>query len=431
MLAPVDFGNIERALEDRAGWTELGILAMCLGIAWLVERRVVRAHAGDGGGRRLYASFARIVFPLTAIVMLVIATFAYRRYVGPTFFLAIAGPMLIALAAIRMIVYGLRRMFHTESWLPTSERAISLTVWALVLLYFLGLLPEIAAGLNDVQIPVGKSHVSLMAIGSAVLAVVFTLIVTLWVSGLIEQRLARATQIDANLRELLSKVIRAVLLLVAVLVALSTIGFDLTLLSVFGGALGVGIGLGLQKLASNYIAGFTILLDRSIRLGDMITVDGRVGAVSKVTSRYVVVRGLDGIEAIVPNETLVTTTVLNHSYTSRKVRVGLQVQISYDSDVDRALALMEEIARATPRVLAAPDAPAAFVANLGADGILLELGFWIDDPEKGQLVLRSAINRALLKSFAENGIRMPVTQREIRIVAGAGALAPTPDRPPV
>ncbi len=136
------------------------------------------------------------------------------------------------------------------------------------------------------------------------------------------------------------------------LIALQAVGIDLTLLTVFGGALGVGIGLGLQKLASNYIAGFTILLDRSIRLGDMITVDNRFGVVAKLTARYVVVRSLDGIEAVVPNETLVTTTVLNHSYTSRDIRVAVPVQVSYDSDVERALALMEEAARAQPRVLA-------------------------------------------------------------------------------
>ncbi len=145
---------------------------------------------------------------------------------------------------------------------------------------------------------------------------------------------------------------------------MQAVGIDLTLLTVFGGALGVGIGLGLQKLASNYIAGFTILLDRSIRLGDMITVDNRFGVVAKLTARYVVVRSLDGIEAVVPNETLVTTTVLNHSYTSREIRVAVPVQVSYDSDVERALALMEEAARAQPRVLKGPNEPMATVVAI-------------------------------------------------------------------
>jgi len=138
--------------------------------------------------------------------------------------------------------------------------------------------------------------------------------------------------------------------------------------------------------------------------------------VSKVASRYVVIRSLDGVEAIVPNETLVTTTVINHSYSTRNTRVTMTVQISYDSDVERALALLEETARAQPRVQSLPDPPAALVASFGDNGIGLELGFWINDPERGQGNLRGAINRALLPVFAQNGIRLPVPQREVRIV---------------
>jgi small-conductance mechanosensitive channel len=433
MLAPIDFSRIETALATRPGWVELGLVAVCLAAAWLVLRQVLRARGDDDTAqktRRLHASFTRVVFPLTALALTLLATFVYRRYVGAPFFLAIAAPMLIALAAIRMIVYGLRRLFPSQRWLPTSERAIAFTIWGLAVLYFVGLLPEIAAALDDVQIPIGKTRVSLMAIGTAVLAVVFTLIVTLWISGMIEQRLVRATQLDVNVRVVLAKFVKAVLLVVAVLIALSTIGFDLTLLSVFGGALGVGIGLGLQKLASNYIAGFTILLDRSIRLGDMVTVDSRTGVVSKVTSRYVVVRSLDGVDAIVPNETLVTTTVLNHSYSTRSIRIGLPVQVSNDSDVEKALALMEKIARATPRVLGEPNAPAALLASFGNSGVNLELGIWIGDPENGQGNVRSEINRAILKAFAENDIRLSTPQLDARIVAVPPELRLSAELPP-
>ncbi|TMH63417.1 MAG: mechanosensitive ion channel [Betaproteobacteria bacterium] len=417
MLAPINFSQFEQALATPQGWADLGLVAVCLGIAWVADRRAIASRKRADNTLRFNGSVARVVFPLTALVLALIATLAFRRYVGPPFFLAIVAPLLIALATIRMLVYGLRRMFKTQSWLPTSERAIALAIFALVVLYFLGLSPEIANTLDEIQLPLGKTQISLLSIGTAVLVVVFTLIVTLWISGLIEQRLTRATQFDANLRVVFGKFVRAILLLVGVLISLQAIGFDLTLLSVFGGALGIGIGLGLQKLASNYIAGFTVLMDRSIRLGDMVTVDGRYGAVSKVTSRYVVVRSLDGIEAIVPNETLVTTTVLNHSYSTRNVRLAVQVQISYDSDVDRALALMEEVGRGHERVLKTPDPPTAFLVSFGDNGIVLELGVWIADPEKGQLNLRSALNRGILKAFGENGIRLPFPQRDVRIVA--------------
>jgi small-conductance mechanosensitive channel len=403
----------------------LGLVAVSLGIAWLVDRRVWRAREASGDKGSLRGSFARVVLPLTALLLVLIAAGAYRRYVGPPFFLGIAEPLLVALAAIRIIVYGLRRLFRSQSWVPTSERAIAFGVWALVILYFLGLLPEIAAALDDIQIPIGRTRTSLLSIGTAILVVVFTLIVTLWISGLIEQRLVQATHFDVNLRVVLGKFVRASLLLVGVLIALQAIGFDLTLLSVFGGALGIGIGLGLQKLASNYIAGFTILLDRSIRLGDMVTVDGRYGTVAKVTSRYVVVRSLDGVEAIVPNETLVTTTVLNHSYTTRNVRIAVQVQVSSDSDIERALALMEEIARHHPRVRSDPDPPTAYLANFVDNGVNLELGVWIGDPEKGQLNLKSALNREIFAAFRENGIKQPFPQLDIRRI-GPRPAGPTP-----
>ncbi len=416
MLAPIDFGNIEQALATSSGWADLGLVVVCLAAAWLVDRRVGGPDDASDDARRVHGGIVRVAFPLTALVLVLLTGFAFRRYAGPPFFLAVAAPMLIALATIRMIVYGLRRLFRTQGWVPASERAIAFGIWALVVLYFLGLLPEIASALDDIDLPIGRTNVSVLSILTALAVVIFTLIVTLWLSGMIEQRLGRASHLDVNMRVVLAKFVRAILLAVGALIALRAVGFDLTLLSVFGGALGVGIGLGLQKLASNYIAGFTILLDRSIRLGDMITVDGRFGSVSKVTSRYVVVRSLDGIEAIVPNETLVTTTVLNHSYPTRDIRMAVQLQIASDSDVEKALVLMEDIARRTPRVLDAPNAPAAFLASIGDNGLNLELGVWIADPENGQLSLKSAVNRAILKAFAENGIRLSTPQRDIRLL---------------
>jgi small-conductance mechanosensitive channel len=206
-----------------------------------------------------------------------------------------------------------------------------------------------------------------------------------------------------------------------VLIALEQVGFDLTLLAAFGGALGLGIGLGLQKLASNYIAGFAVLLDRSIRIGDLITVDGRTGVVSKATSRYVVVRSGDGVEAIVPNDILVTTTVLNHSYTSDEVRINVQVQVSYDSDVEKALQLLTEIALREPRVLRADHPPQSFLVNFADSGITLELGVWINNPHVGQLTLKSSLNRAIWKAFAANGIQIPFPQRDVRIIGATPA----------
>ena len=418
MIAPIDFSRLQLAIESPRGGAELALTALCVALGWLIDRRFEAARERRAGETRLPGSFVRLAFPLAALALTYAASFVWSRFVGPPFFLAIATPILVALAVIRMVAYGLRRLFPSQAWLPAWELAIGTAIWGVAILYFLGVLPEIASALDDLVIPIGKTQLSLLTIFKGAAVVVVTLVVTLWISGVIEQRLALATQLDANLRALLAKFVRAVLIAVAVLIALQTIGFDLTLLTVFGGALGVGIGLGLQKLASNYIAGFTILLDRSIRIGDLITVDNRTGTVAKATSRYVVVRSGDGSEAIVPNETLVTTTVLNHSYTSPDIRLAVQVQVAYDSDIEKALSLLIDVALSEPRVLRGDLAPQAFVIALADSGVTLELGVWIKDPHVSQLRLRSALNLGILKAFAGSGIAIPFPQRDIRIMGG-------------
>ena len=411
MIAPIDFGRLEIALGSTRGWLELAVTLLCVALAFALDRWFDRKRRARN---RHPPGVVRLGFPLLALTITFIAAVAWRHYVGVPFFLAIAIPILIALAVIRIVAYGLRRLFPAQAWLRTGEVAISTTVWVLAALYFVGVLPEIAVALDELVFPIGKSQVSVLTIFKSFAVVTLALVLVLWISGMIEQRLARATQLDVNLRALLAKTIKAVLIVIGVLIALEQIGFDLTLLTVFGGALGVGIGLGLQKLASNYIAGFAILLDRSIRLGDLVTVDNRTGVVTRVTSRYVVIRGGDGLEAIVPNETLITSTVLNHSSTATRIRIAIQVQVSYDSDVEAALEILREVAAEQPEVLGGEQAPSAMVINLADSGITLEVGVWIDNPHiQGRL--RSALYRGVLKAFAAHGIDIPFPRRDVRI----------------
>lgn len=421
MLSPIDFSLFETVLRSTMSWIELALVLVCVGIAWRFDRQLEvrsRAAAADSYAR-LHGGVARLLFPLTAIALLLLARFFYRRAGGVPFFIDIAMPLLIALAMIRMLVYGMRRLFAAQAWLKTSERAIGFSIWTLVALYFVGVLPEIWSELDNVVLPIGRSSVSLLTIVKGMLALIVTVVVTLYLSGLIEGRLRKATSLDSNTQALLSKFIRAGLVVIGVLVALQSIGFDLTLLTVFGGALGVGIGLGLQKLAANYIAGFTILIDKSIRLGDIITVDGRYGTVARVTNRYVVVRSVDGVEAIVPNETLVTTTVLNHSTTSRVLRVTIPVLVGANADVEQALELMLAATRGEARVSQDVNPPAATLTGFIDGAINLELAFSLRDPEQGPGTVRSAINRQILSSFRAAGIEMAPPRRDV------GRVSPT------
>lgn len=418
MLAPLELDRIQEALGTPAGLIDLVAVLVCLVVAWWVDRKVRLGSDAESRFARIGAgSVNRMIFPLTALLLLLVARAVLRHWHPPLFF-PIAVPLVIALALIRLCLYGLHSLFGPSRWLPISERAISFTIFAALLLYFFGILPEIGSALADAKLPIGKSEFSVLDLGRDALVLVLAIVASLWVSGLLEQQLMRSAGGDTNTRAVLAKLVRALLLVVGVMIALSFVGIDLTVLSVFGGALGVGIGLGLQKLASNYIAGFTILLDRSIRIGDMITVDNRFGVVSKATARYVVVRSLDGVEAIVPNETMVTTTVLNHSYTSRDVRLGVPVQISYDSDLELAIELLTEAGLSEPRVLRQPT-PVVVVLRFAESGIELELAVWINDPENGQNNLRSALYRRIWREFQTQGIKIPYPQREVRLLEAA------------
>ena len=416
MLSPIHLSRFESALTAPSGWIDLALTGACIGVAWAWDRRLARrAQAPEAGPQtHLQAGVGLIAFSLIALALLALARYAFARRYGAPLFIDIAIPALVALAVIRVLVYGMRRLFAAQAWLRTSERAISFTIWGLAALYFVGVLPELARELDQLVIPVGRSTVSLLTIFKGVAAVVATLIVALWLSGLLERRLLAATTLDSNTRAVLANVVRALLLLVGTLFALQAIGFDLTLLTVFGGALGVGIGLGLQKLAANYIAGYTILLERAIRLGDLITVDGRQGRVSKVTARYVVVRGLDGVEAIVPNETLVTTTVLNHTRATHDIRIAVPVQVAADTDVEQALRLMAEAARAEVRVAPAADPPVALVTTFADGAIGLEAVLWIAGPQAGVAEVRSALYRRILDAFKAHGVRLHEPRREAR-----------------
>jgi small-conductance mechanosensitive channel len=422
MLTPLDFALIQQSLGTRDGLLELAAIVGCFVIGWTVDRRVRIASGHESRVARISAgSVNRLIFPLTTLILLLLVRAVLLHWHLPVFF-PIAIPLVIALALIRLCVYAIHNLFGVRSTAPASERAVSFTIWGALLLYYVGVLPEIAASLEDTKLPLGKTSLSLLDVGRDGVAVIVAVVLSLWASSLIEQRLMRMSHVDNNVRVVIAKLFRALLILIGLLIALSFVGIDLTVLSVFGGAIGVGIGLGLQKLASNYIAGFTLLLDRSIRVGDMITVDNRFGAVSKVTSRYVVVRSLDGVEAIVPNETLVITTVLNHSYSNKEIKIGLPVQISYDSDLDLAMKLMEQVALGESRTLrTAPIAPLVNVLGFAENGINLELAVWINDPEKGQANLKSALNVSIWKAFQANGIKIPAPQREVRLLGSGPA----------
>ncbi|MDD5403769.1 MAG: mechanosensitive ion channel [Sulfuricella sp.] len=394
---------------------QLGVLLASLLLAWLFMRLVrARTPIQAGAWKLGMGGVNRLVFPLTALLLVLVGKAVLQHWQHVSL-LTIAVPLLLSLALVRLAVYALRHIFAPSGWLHTSERFIAILIWSGVALHITGFLPEILQMLDDLSFHVGRNRISLLLILSGLLSVTVTMLAALWIASALEARLMRAEHMNMSLRVVLAKFSRAALLLIGMLVALPLAGIDITILSVFGGALGVGIGFGLQKIASNYVSGFIILLDRSIRIGDLVTVDNRYGTVTNITSRYAVIKGMDGTEAIIPNEALIASTVLNHSYTNRELRVGIALQVSYESPLEKAMEIMREEAAKHTRVLQDPP-PRVFLKNFGDNGIDLELSAWINDPEEGQLNLRSEISLAIWRRFQQEGIEIPYPQRVVRIL---------------
>jgi len=416
------FVELWKDLQDPSILWQAGVLVLCVLVAWWMARQL-RWRAPEDSSRALKVgagSLRRLVLPLAAMLLLLAGRWALAHWHAVNL-LTIAIPLFGAFAGVRFAVYLLRLAIPAGGWLDAFERGVVALIWAVLALHLTGLLPEIIAFLRGIKFPVGKHELSVWALLQGVFWVALTLLGALWAGGALEARLLAAEGLHSSLRVVLARSGKAVLVLAAVLFVLPMVGIDLTVLSVFGGALGVGLGFGLQKIASNYLSGFIILLDRSIRIGDMITVDNQHGEVTRITTRYTVVKALTGVEAIIPNDTLVTTTVLNHSYSDRKVRLSIKVQVSYDTDCGPVLALLELIAGEHPRVLGDP-APFAIITALADSGVDLELGFWIVDPENGTGGVRSDIWARILAEFRSRNIEIPFPQREVRLT-GTGASA--------
>ncbi len=404
--------------SPQVAW-QIAVLFFCFVLAWAAGRalRLSRVEA-DGIWKFGVGGLRRILFPVVALIPLTLGIGLLKRWIEVDL-LRLFVPLLVSLLLVRFFFYLLRHVFARGSVVRTFERAIATLVWGGLVLHVSGLLPDVIDFLDDIKFHLGAQKLTLWLVLQGLFWVVITLLAAMWFSGIIEARLMRAESLHSNLRVVFSRLTRSLLVLLAVLMVLPLVGIDLTVLSVFGGAIGVGLGFGLQKIASNYVSGFIILLDRSIRIGDLITADNFYGEVKDITTRYVVVRAGDGREAIIPNDLLITTTVLNHSYSNRQVRLAIQVQIGYKGDPERSMRLMEEVASKHARVLADPP-PKAFLARFADSGIDLELGVWIDDPEIGMLSIRSELNLAIWRAFREAGIEIPYPQREVRILPNAG-----------
>lgn len=416
LVAQIGSPDAVRALAPQAL-----ALTLFVALAWAADRvwsrRSKASAAAESQGRDnldARAASKRLAFPVVLLVLAMLGRALLSSVGLPTALLELVIQLAFALAAIRILVYLLRTAAGPGTATDAMELSFAAGLWLVAALQIIGWLPAAISLLDGAAIRLGETRVSMAGILSFSLKAALLVLVALALARATEAKLAAEHGLHAGVRLGLARLVRYGLVGLAFIIALSASGFDLTTLTVVGGALGVGIGFGLQKVASNLISGFLLMFDRSIRPGDVISIGESYGWVVTMSARYLVVRDPGGVDTLIPNEELITSEVKNWSYSDRHVRVKVPVQISYGDDPESALDLLLEAAAASPRVLAEPP-PVAHLLSFGDNGIDLQLSVWINDPEQGINNILSAINLAIWRSFKSQGITIPFPQRDVRI----------------
>lgn len=401
-------------------WWQAAVVVLASLCAWFINHRLQQAlelrtdDAAHGLRHMAVRSTQRLLWPISALVLVILGRTVLVTAGLSVVLLDVVVPILVALAIVRLIVYVLRKAFTVNPLLKSSENFVAMVVWIIVMLDLVGVLPEVLTMLDALGMQFGEFRISVLSIIKllAMVAVAFT--VALWISEIVNRQLRRTPGISPSMQVGVSKFGRVLLLTLAFLLSLNAVGIDLGSLAIFGGALGVGIGFGLQRIVSNFISGFILVMDRSIKPGDVITVGTQFGWVQELKSRYVVVRNRDGVDTLIPNENLIISEVINWSYVDRNVRIIISIHISYQDDPEQALALMLECAFASPRVLKDPE-PLVRLMKFDERGMELQLRVWVADPENGFSAVQSDINLAIWRAFKEAGITVPPPQRDLHI----------------
>ena len=389
-------------------WTlQIAVALAAIVLGWFLARVTCRSVRVAPRWKFGKGAFERVAFPLFALAL----AWGGSRFLAnyqEVAFLHIVVSLLVAYAAIRAGVYVLGIVIDDGGVQSAVIRTVYWVAWIGVLLHITGLLPEVLGALDAHGVRIGKdkTEVTLLDVLKGVVAMFLTVVLALWISRITEGRVLASDSMEMTTRVVITKVVRVATVFAAIFIALPLAGIDVTTLSIFSGALGVGLGFGLQKIASNYVSGFIVLLDRSLRIGDVVSVDNRRGEVTAIETRYTVIKGADGVESIIPNEKMITESVSHHTYSDPKVSVVVAVAVAYETDVEKACRILAEAAMRQKRVLAEPPA-ASRVRQLSERGIELELTVWIDDPATGDADLRSDLLKDIIRSFQAEGIAIP------------------------
>jgi small-conductance mechanosensitive channel len=424
-------------LFTRTVLTEIFCVALCMGIGAAVGAALRRRHARLGVEtptaltRLHFASHGVLaIAPIAATLILVfLARAALHAAHFDVAVMDSAMRLIGAFIAVRIGVLLFAASLGNQSWMQHLENRLTLIIWLAIAADYLGWLNPIIAGLDGIGIAAGKTRVTVWSVLKLLFTLTLFVLAAAWISRWIDRRLKRLKTLEPSTRIGLAKFANAFLIGLSILMGLNAAGVDLTALTVLTGAIGLGLGFGLQSIAANFVSGFVLLMDRSIKPGDVISLSGQSGTstenfgwVQELRGRYVVVRDRDGIEMLVPNQQLISNAVINWSYTDPRIRLKLPVTISYGDDPELALEVLMQACARHRRVLKEPP-PVSRLMQFGDRGIELELRFWIADPQEGVNNVRSDVNRNIWALFQEHKITIPVAQREIRMLGAR----PKPD----
>lgn len=401
----------------------IAVIAIKLGQRLRHSAAAQRVAAAAGSRNRILEALY-IVSPHFTALLLIAATAGFVHAWGRAPTLLDTCISLVALMfGVRVVVYVFRVSVGDRAPIKGWGNTITLIIWAALALHTLGWFEPMVLTLDRIGVQAGAARISVWSVIKLLFTVSVFVLTAVWIARWIERRLMAMTSVAISMRLGLSKFIQAALIGLSLLLGLNAADVNITTLNVLTGAIGIGLGFGLQAIASNFVSGFVLLMDRSIKPGDVISFSGTTGTtteafgwVQELRGRYVVVRDRDGVETLVPNQHLITNSVINWSYTDPRVRLKLPVRVSYDCDPEQALTILVKAAGEHQRILRDPP-PVSRLMAFGDYGFELELRFWISDPQEGVNNVRSDVNRQIWRLFIDHGIRIPVPQYEVAIAA--------------
>ncbi len=408
---------------------EIGAVALCLAVGWFVgtalrdryERRRFRTPTGLTWD--YFASQGTVVATpaIVALALVVLARGALQAAHFDVTMMDAASRLIGAYVVVRVAVLLFAASLGNKSWMQHWENRLTLLIWLAIAAEYLGWLDPIISTLDSIGVAAGRTRITVWSVLKLLFTLTLFVLVAAWISRWVERRLKKLSNLAPSTRIGIAKFANAFLIALSILMGLNAAGVDLTALTVLTGAIGLGLGFGLQSIAANFVSGFVLLMDRSIKPGDVISLSGQSGTstenfgwVQELRGRYVVVRDRDGVEMLVPNQQLIQNSVINWSYTDPRIRLKLPIRVSYRDDPELALEILLTACEGQPRVLSDP-APVSRLMHFSDSGIELELRFWISDPQEGVNNVRSEVNRAIWRLFKEHKITIPVAQHDVRV----------------